>query len=54
MGYEGNIIWDSNKPVGPKRRTININKAKNEFGYNPATSLEEGIKKTIDWYMKNN
>ena len=54
MGYEGNIIWDSNKPVGPKRRKININKAKNEFGYNPATSLEEGIKKTIDWYMKNN
>ena len=54
IGYKGNIIWDGNKPVGPKRRKININKAKNEFGYKVTTSLEEGIKKTIDWYMKNN
>ena len=54
IGYMGNIVWDSNKPVGSKRRKININKAKNEFGYKVTTSLEEGIKKTIDWYMKNN
>ena len=54
IGYEGNIIWDSNKPVGPKRRKININKAKNEFSYKVTTSLEEGIQKTIDWYIKKN
>ena len=51
IGYEGNIIWDSDKPVGPQRRKIDINKAKNEFGYKVTTSLEEGIQKTIDWYM---
>ena len=50
----GNIVWDSNKPVGSKRRKININKAKNEFGYKVMTSLEEGIQKTIDWYTKKN
>ena len=54
IGYKGNIIWDGNKPVGPKRRKININKAKNELGYKATTSLEEGIQKTIDWYMKKN
>ena len=51
IGYEGNVVWDSNKPVGPERRKIDINKAKNEFGYQVITSLEEGVQKTIDWYM---
>ena len=54
IGYEGNIVWDNNKPVGTKRRKININKAKNEFGYKVTTSLEEGVQKTIDWYMQKN
>ena len=54
IGYEGNIVWDSNKPAGTKRRKININKAKNEFGYKVTTSLEEGVQKTIDWYMQKN
>ena len=54
IGYEGNIVWDNNKPVGSKRRKININKAKNEFGYKVTTSLEEGVQKTIDWYMQKN
>ena len=35
-------------------KKLNINKAKNEFGYKVATSLEEGVQKTIDWYMKKN
>ena len=51
IGYEGNILWDSSKPSGPKRRVIDINKAKNEFGYRVTTSLEKGIKKTVDWYI---
>ena len=54
IGYEGNIIWDSNKPVGSKRRKVDINKAKNEFDYKVTTSLEEGVQKTINWYMKKN
>ena len=54
IGYMGNIVWDSSKPAGSKRRKININKAKNEFGYKVMTSLEEGIQKTIDWYIKKN
>ena len=54
IGYEGNIVWDTNKPSGPQRRVIDINKAKKEFGYKITTSLEDGIKKTVDWYVNNN
>ncbi|MFC1612607.1 NAD-dependent epimerase/dehydratase family protein [Patescibacteria group bacterium] len=30
----------------------NITKAKELLGYNPMTGLEEGIKKTVDWWLK--
>ena len=51
IGYEGNIIWDAHKPSGPQRRVVDINKAKKEFEYRVTTPLEEGINKTIDWYI---
>ena len=51
IGYQGNIVWDANKPSGPPRRFVDISKAKKEFGYCTNTTLEEGINKTIDWYM---
>ena len=35
-------------------RVFSINKAKRELGYEPGVSLEEGIKRTIDWYIENN
>ncbi len=53
INYDGEIIWDKNKPTGPKRRFVNINKAKKLIGYQPLTSLEKGLEKTIKWYQEN-
>ena len=53
INYEGEIIWDKNKPTGPKRRFVNINKAKKLIGYQPRISLEKGLEKTIKWYQDN-
>jgi GDP-L-fucose synthase len=47
------IYWDISKPSGDPRRTLAINRAIEIIGYDPQTSLEEGIRKTIDWYLKN-
>lgn len=52
MKFEGNIIWDKNMPVGPNRRNVSIDLARNKIDYNPKYTLEEGIKKTIDYYIK--
>jgi nucleoside-diphosphate-sugar epimerase len=30
-----------------------VSRAKAEFGWSAKTDIEEGLKKTIDWYMKN-
>lgn len=34
-------------------RAFDISKAKRELGYSPATSLEEGMKRTVEWYKAN-
>jgi GDP-L-fucose synthase len=30
---------------------LDISRAEREFGFKAKTSLEEGLKKTIDWYL---
>jgi len=53
-GFKGKIIWDSTKPDGQPRRCLNTSKAKREFGFKARTQFEEGLKKTIEWYKRNN
>ena len=48
------IQWDITKPNGQPRRYIDSEKAKNEIGFNPETSLDVGLKKTINWYLLKN
>ena len=52
MKYKGKIIWDKTRPDGQIRRKLNIQKAKNEFGFVAKTKLGEGLTKTINWYIK--
>jgi len=48
--FEGQIKWQSNKPDGQPRRQLDITRALEKFGYRAVTSLEDGLRKTIDWY----
>lgn len=50
--FKGEIIWDRTKPDGQPRRCLDVKKAEETFGFKAKTSLEEGLKKTIDWYLK--
>jgi GDP-L-fucose synthase len=52
-GFTGEIIWDHSKPDGQPRRCLDVSKAKAQFGFEARTTLEAGIQKTIDWYIKN-
>ena len=52
VGYDGNIVWDSSKPNGTPRRALDISKITN-LGWKSKTSLEEGLKITIDWFIAN-
>ncbi len=46
------IKWDQKKETGIKIKKFNINRAKKLIGYKPTTSLDEGLKKTIKWFLK--
>lgn len=52
-GFKGKIVWDSSKPDGQPRRMLDTSKAEKEFGFKAKTGFEEGLKKTIEWYMEN-
>lgn len=51
-GFKGEIIWDSTKEDGTLRKLLDIQKI-TKLGWKPEVSLEQGIKTTIDWYLKN-
>jgi UDP-glucose 4-epimerase len=46
------IIFDTSKPVGVKSRALDIRKAKELLGWEPIYTLEEGLRETIEWYVK--
>ena len=51
--FEGDIVWDTSKPDGQPRRFYDMSKFKEAVGYVPSTSIEEGLKSTIEWYKEN-
>ncbi|MDB4192161.1 GDP-L-fucose synthase [Flavobacteriaceae bacterium] len=51
-GHKGEIIWDSEKPDGTRRKLMDISKM-NELGWSYSTELNEGIKKTYSWFLEN-
>ena len=54
IDFKGEIRWDVNRPDGQLRRSVDTSKAKKEFGFEAKINFEEGLKKTIEWYEKNN
>ena len=53
MKFDGHVEWDKSKPSGDPIRLMNIERAEKLIGYKPKTSIEEGIRKTIKWYLDN-
>lgn len=50
-GFKGKVIWDTSKPDGQPRRKLDTSRAKEYFGFKARMTLEEGLKKTIRWYV---
>ena len=47
------VIWDKSKPTGDRKRIMDTQRARNELNFIPATSLTEGLEKTVNWFLKN-
>ena len=51
-GHQGEIIWDSSKPDGTPRKLMDISKM-HELGWKHKVNLEEGIRKTYNWFLEH-
>lgn len=52
-GFEGEIVWDTDKPDGQPRRRLDTSRAKHRFGWTASTAFEDGLRRTIEWYEDN-
>ncbi len=53
IGFQGEIRWDVTKPDGQPRRCLDVSRAREEFGFEAKVGFEEGLRATVEWYMKN-
>ncbi len=52
VGYKGKIKYDSSKPDGTPKKLLDVTRL-HHLGWKHSTSLEEGIKKTYEWFVAN-
>jgi GDP-L-fucose synthase len=51
--FKGKVVWDTTKPNGQPRRLLEVSKAEKEFGFRAKVGLEEGLRRTIQWYQES-
>jgi GDP-L-fucose synthase len=51
IGWDGSFSHDLSKPVGMRQKLISTARQKN-WGWDATTSLEEGVSKAYDYYLK--
>lgn len=52
-GFSGEIVWDTSKPNGQPRRSLDTSRAKEYFNFEAEMPFEEGLKETIRWFKEN-
>lgn len=53
MEYKGEIVWEADKPNGQPRRCLDVERAKQAFGFTAQVDFREGLKNTIAWYRQH-
>ena len=53
-GFEGEVRWNTDRPNGQPRRKLDVSFAETAFGFRSAMPFEDGLRKTVDWYLENN
>ena len=53
VGWDGKFTLKTEKPDGAMKKILIAEKMKKKLNWEPSTKLEDGIKKTVEWYEKN-
>jgi GDP-L-fucose synthase len=49
-GFKGRLTFDRTKPDGQPRRSLDVTRAKDSFGFCATTDFRTGLERTIAWY----
>jgi GDP-L-fucose synthase len=52
-GFNGKLVWQTDKPNGQPRRGLDVTRAKEYFGWRAQIPFEEGMRRTIEWFREN-
>jgi GDP-L-fucose synthase len=50
IGYQGAIRWDTSKPNGQPRRSLDVSRAEKAFGFRASTDFHTGLRQTVEWW----
>jgi GDP-L-fucose synthase len=53
MEFEGEIVWETDKPNGQPRRCLDTERAKQAFNFTAQVDFKQGLRNTIDWYRQH-
>ncbi len=53
MKFDGEIVYETDKPNGQPRRCLDTSRAKQTFGFVASFDFKQGLKNTIDWYRQH-
>jgi GDP-L-fucose synthase len=52
-GFGGEIRWDTTKPDGQPRRSLDTSRARELLGWEAAVGFREGLERTIAWFREH-
>src|SRR3990170_595403 len=50
-GFRGEIVWNTEKPDGQMMKVLDATRMERALNWYPPTSLADGLRKTVDWYV---
>jgi GDP-L-fucose synthase len=53
MEFEGELVWETDQPNGQPRRCLDVERARQAFGFEAQMEFKQGLKHTIDWYRSH-
>jgi GDP-L-fucose synthase len=53
VGFKGRFVWDEANPDGQPRRAVDGSKARERLGWSPRVDLEEGLRRTVEWFREH-
>ena len=53
MQFDGEIVYETDKPNGQPRRCLDTERAKLAIGFGDQVDFRQGLRNTIDWYRQH-